>query len=203
MEFGFLNLSDGLGLATFGSAICLLSIQPFAVNQFAIDRAGLTLALLSPLETRELLAGKAAGNALIGGGPALLCVVIALALFPAGPAALWLGLLLGLLATYLLAAPAAAALSAVFPRAVDLNSIGRSSNAHGAAGLLGVLAFVAAGLPPVVLALIATSLMGRPNLVPILIACWCGIALAANRVLFRAVAVLFEKRKENLGLVVK
>jgi hypothetical protein len=159
------------------------------------------LALLSPLETRELLAGKAAGNALIGGGPALLCVVIALALFPAGPAALWLGLLLGLLATYLLAAPAAAALSAVFPRAVDLNSIGRGSNAHGAAGFLGLFAFLAGGAPPSLLALLATRVLDRPALAPVLLAAWCLVCALLARLLFLPVKTLFASRRENLGMV--
>ena len=118
---GSITLQSGLGLATFGSAVCLLAILPIAMNQFAIDGAGLTLALLSPLRDLELLAGKAIGNAIIAALPASICVAIALALFPAGNPALWLCLPLGLASVYLLVAPAAAGLSAAFPRAVDLN----------------------------------------------------------------------------------
>jgi len=202
MDIGLVSLGSGLALATFGSAVCLLSILPFAMNQFAIDRAGLTLALLSPLDDRELLTGKAVGNAIIAGGPALLCLILASVLFPGGAPALWLSLPLALLATYALAAPGAAALSAVFPRPVNLNSIGRGSNAHGAAGMLGLLVFVAAGLPCVLLVLVATGLLGRPALAPLLMIVWCGVALAISRALFKAVTVLFEKRRENLGMVV-
>ncbi len=108
---------------------------------------GLTLALLSPLSTRELLTGKAVGNGLIAVGTAFVVVVVAFVLFPDGSPWLWLSLPPGLVATYAIAAPGAAALSAIFPRAVDLNSIGRGSNAHGLAGLLGLLLFVASGLP--------------------------------------------------------
>ena len=60
----------GLSLATFGSFICLFSILPLAMNQFAIDKAGFTRYMLSPLSIGELLHGKAVGNALIAAGPA-------------------------------------------------------------------------------------------------------------------------------------
>ena len=102
MELGFINLTDGLGLATFGAAVSLLAILPFAMNQFAIDRSGLTMALLSPLDTRELLAGKAVGNGLIAAGPALLMMLVAFVLFPGGSPALWVSLPLALVAAYLL-----------------------------------------------------------------------------------------------------
>jgi hypothetical protein len=201
MEVGFIPLASGLALATFGSAVCVLSVLPFAMNQFAIDRAGLTLALLSPLRDRELLVGKAIGNALIVAGPSLLTVVAAYVLFPAGPVALWLSLPPALLATYAIAVPGAAALSALFPRSVDLNSIGRGSNAHGAASLLGLLVFAAGALPCVLLAVLAIAVLDRPSLTPILMSGWCIAALALSRALLGAVIVLFDKRRENLAIV--
>ena len=79
-------------------------------------------------------------------------------LLPGGDLALWVCIPLTAIATYLTAAPIAAILSAIFPRAVDLNSIGRGSNAHGAAGLLGMLAFVAAAAPGTLLAMLALPL---------------------------------------------
>ena len=166
VEFGFISLHSGLGLATFGAGVCLLAILPIAMNQFAIDGAGLTLALLSPLRDLDLLAGKAIGNAIIAAAPATLCVTLALMLFPAGDPALWACLPLGLTAVYLLVAPAAAALSAAFPRAVDLNRIGRGSNAHGAAGLLGMIAFAVSAAPPSIIVLVATRLTGNSWLAP-------------------------------------
>lgn len=201
VEFGFITLQSGLGLATFGSAVCLLAILPIAMNQFAIDGAGLTLALLSPLRDLELLAGKAIGNAIIAALPASICVAIALALFPAGNPALWLCLPLGLASVYLLVAPAAAGLSAAFPRAVDLNRIGRGSNAHGAAGLLGMIAFVASAAPPSIIVLTATRLLERPWLAPVLLLVWCAIAALVSALLFRPVSALFAKRRENLAMV--
>jgi hypothetical protein len=199
-DMGFMTLAGGLGLATFGSAICMLSIMPFAVNQFAIDRAGLTLAMLSPLASRELLIGKAVGNAIIFGLPTTGCVLVSYLMFRDGSLALWLSLPLAVLATYALASPGAAALSAIFPRAVNLNSIGRGSNAHGAAGLLGVLLFAAAAAPAVLLTAVTILVLRRPTLTPFLMLAWCGLALLLNQAFLRLTERLVERRKENLVL---
>jgi len=201
MELGVLDLTSGLNLATFGAAVCLLAVLPFAMNQFAIDRSGLTLALLSPLATRELLAGKAVGNGLIAAGPAILVVLVAFVLFPGGSPALWLSLPPAIVATYLLAAPGAATLSTLFPRTVDLNSVGRGSNPHGVANLLGLLVFLTAGLPSVLIVVVTAGLVHLPSLTPILMLAWCGVALFLSRLLFKGVAVLFDKRRENVGMV--
>jgi hypothetical protein len=196
-----LSFRGGIGLAAFGSFISLLSILPLALNQFAIDGAGLTLAFLSPLDEREMLTGKAVANGMLAAAPAALCITVAFVLFPGGPLALWLSIPLALIATYLLAAPAAAAVSAIFPRAVDLNSIGRGSNAHGAAGLLGIAIFAVAGVPPAALILISTFLLDRPALAPILVGAWGVIAFVLCRVLFVVVRRIVTARRENLSLV--
>ena len=202
MEFGFITLSNGLALAIFGAAVSLLSILPFAMNQFAVDRAGLTLQLLSPLSERDILIGKALGNGLVSLSSSMFCVLIAWLIFPGGSPAIWLTIPIGLLSTYLLAVPAAAALSATFPRAVDLNSIGNGSNAHQAAGLLGTLAFAAAAAPSVLITLLASSVFGSPGAAPLLVAIWCGVAFGASRALLTVTARLFAERRENLGLLV-
>jgi hypothetical protein len=157
--------------------------------------------LLSPLSERQILAGKAIGNGVIAALPSLTSLVLSYALFPAGSVALWLSIPVGALATYTLAAPAAAALSAVFPRAVDLNSIGQKSNAHGLAGLLGMASFVLAAIPPVLLTVISTRLLARPDITPLLLLVWCAIAIAAARLLLHPVASLLRRRRENLALI--
>jgi hypothetical protein len=202
MEFGFITLSNGFALAIFGAAVSLLSILPFAMNQFAVDRAGLTLQLLSPLSDRDILVGKALGNGMIALSSSIFCVLIAWLVFPGGSPAIRLTIPLGLVATYLLAVPAAAALSATFPRAVDLNSIGNGSNAHQAAGLLGTLAFAAAAAPPVLITLVAITVFRSPAAAPLFVALWCAVALVASRALLAVTARLFAGRRENLGLVV-
>ena len=120
------------------------------MNQFAIDKRRLHAQMLSPLSVRELLAGKAVGNGLIGGHPGgLLLLVSGADVSRAAAPALWLGLLCSASSPPTCSSrPAAAALSAIFPKSVDLNSIGNGSNAHQGAGLLGMLAFAAAGAPP-------------------------------------------------------
>ena len=202
MELGFIELESGVGLAAFTSFVCLVSILPIAMNQFAVDGAGLTLELLSPLDHGDLLRGKAVGNALVAGAPALICIVAAAGLFPGGELSLWLSVPLALLAVYLLVAPAAAAVSAIFPRAVDMNSIGRGSNAHGAAGLLGLAAFAIAGAPCMLLVLLATRVLDRPSLAPVLLGAWCGVCVLLAWALFIPARAAFSARRENLSLIV-
>lgn len=199
MELGIFRFAGGFSLASFASVICLLSLLPIAMNQFAVDRAGLTMALLSPLTDAELLTGKAVGNALIVVAPCLFCIVASFAVFRGGVLALWITIPLGLMAMYLVVAPVAAIGSAIFPRTVDLDSIGRGSNAHGAAGLIGLLSFVAAGAPPVLLTLLAVEVLRRPVLAPVLVGGWCVIAYVVGRLLFIPARRVFNSRRENLA----
>jgi hypothetical protein len=201
MDFGSIHLDGGLSLATFASFVGVMSILPIAMNQFAVDKAGLTMTLLSPLRDEELLLGKAVGNAMIVAPPVLFSLVAVLAVFPPGPLLHWVTLVLALVSVYLVAAPIAAICSAVFPREVDMNSIGRGSNAHGAAGLIGLIAFVGAAVPPLLLALLATQLLARPALAPVFVLGWCLIAYVVWRVLFKVAVRVFAARRENLALI--
>jgi hypothetical protein len=200
-ELGFFAPRSGLALAVFGSFISLLTILPIAMNQFAIDRAGLTLEFLTPIDDRDLLRGKAIANAVTAAVPALLCVVGAAVIFGGGSLSLWLTVLLGLAATFILVAPVAAALSALFPRAVDLNSIGRGSNAHTVATLLGMVAYGAAAGVAVVLVILTHRILERPLLAPVLMLIWCGICFVLARVLFVPARRLLASRRENLAQV--
>ena len=110
----------------------------------------------------------------------------------------WLVIPIAWVAVYLLLTPIAAALSAVFPKSVDLNSIGNSSNAHQAAVLLGVLTFAAGGAPCVLLALFAIHMLHRPALAPVFVAVWAAIVYVIARVLFVPVRRLVANRCESL-----
>ena len=198
--FGFVALESGIALASFTSFVALISIVPLAFNQFAIDRAGLILTLLAPVDTRSLLAGKALGGGLMAAIPAGGCVIGSILVFPGGHAGVWLSVPLTLVATYLLVAPAAAALSTIFPKSVDMNSMGRS-NAHGAAGLLGMLIFLVAGAPPLLLALGVSRGLERPFLTPFVLLLWIVICAGLSVPLFKAAAALFDRRRENLALL--
>ena len=193
------SADNGLGLATFGAFASILGLIPLAMNQFAIDKAGFTRQMLVPLTVRELLWGKAVGNGLTAAIPGVFCLILPALLFPGGRGAFWVGLVLAVVATYALIAPAAAALSALFPKSVDLNSIGNSSNAHQGAGLLGMLAFAGAIAPPALLTLLALRILNRPDLVPIFMVAWCAFALAASYLLFIPVRRLVESRRESLA----
>lgn len=201
MDFGPFKFGSGLGLATFAAAICMLSILPIAMNQFAVDGPGLTMTLLSPLEDSELLAGKAAGSALIQLPPLLVAVGLTLIVFPAGSPALWATLPLALMAIHFIVAPLAAICSATFPREVNMNSIGRGSNAHGAAGLLGMLSFAGASVPPILITLLAVRILDRPILAPVLMAGWCLVAYGIGRLLFVPARRIFTARRENFVML--
>jgi hypothetical protein len=194
-----LDSGNGLALAGFGAFASILSLIPLAMNQFAMDRAGFTRLMLAPLSVRELLAGKAVGNALIAAIPAVFSFLLTSILFPGGRPALWLALMLSVVATYVLIAPVAAALSATFPKTVDLNSIGSASNAHQGAGLLGILAFAAAGAPSAGLAILAVKVLGRPELVAMFLFGWCLVAFAIGHLLFIPVRRLVASRCENIA----
>jgi len=198
------GLSGDVGLigGCFASFICVMSILPIAFNQFAIDKAGLTRALLAPLSDRDYLAGKAVGNAMIVFLPAIVCMAASFALLPGSRAiASWLAIPVALLSVYFLAAPPAAVLSAMFPRVVDLNSIGRGSNAHGLASLLGFVTFLVAGVPNVAIALAATRWFGRPLLTLSLLIAWCAITFLICRGLFAIACRIFATRRENLAML--
>jgi hypothetical protein len=199
VELGFATLSNGLGLAVFGGAICLIGTIPFAVNQFAVDRAGLTLTWLSPISTRDLLWGKAVANGLIALAPMMLMSLISLVVFPGGPVGVWLSLPLGLIAATCLFAPAAATLSAVFPKAVDLNSIGRGSNPHGMANFLGIVSAGVAGVPSILIGVLTAGVFGSPTWTVLAMLGWCALSLGLSLFLFRLVAMLVEARRENLA----
>ena len=199
MPFAGLTLNTGLSLATFVTFLSVLAILPLAMNQFAVDKAGFTRQMLLPLSIGELLAGKAAGNALVAAIPALCTYVLSALVFPGGNPALWIALLIALAATYIVVAPVAAALSALFPRAVDLSSIGNGSNAHPAAGLLGMLTFAAAAAPPAVLTLFSLRFLRQPSLTPVLLAGWLVIAAVVSRLLFIPVRRLVASRCETLA----
>ncbi len=188
-----------LALAAMGCFTAILGLIPISMNQFAIDKSGFTRFMLSPLGMGELLLGKAVGNALIIAGPVLFCFVLPSLILPGGSPALWLALALALVATFVLLAPAAAALSAVFPKAVDLNSIGNGSNAHQAAGLLGMVAFALSAGPSVLLTFLAVGVLHRSELAPLFLLAWCALAAGISYLLFIPVRRLVASRCETLA----
>jgi len=183
-----------------GSALTLFSLQTILANQFAVDRAGLTLTFLGPVSSRELVLGKAAGGALIFTGPVAIAVAIALALHPRGTAGLWVAALISAMAAYIAQAPVAALVSASFPSPCDLMKL-RAGNVHPLAGVIGMTAALVASLAAgglfvatfaitgSVAAVVASSLVGTA-----LALGWAALALPLA-------AQAVDLRRENLAMI--
>ena len=199
LPFSYFSGGIGLSLAAFGSFAAILALIPLAMNQFAIDKSGFTRQMLSPVSIRELLAGKAVGNAMIALAPALFCFIVPALAFPGGPPALWVALPLSVASTYVLFAPAAAAWSAIFPKQVDLNSIGNSGNAHQVAGLLGMISLVLSAAPPILLTLFAIVYFKRVNVAPLLVFAWLAVAIGLSKAIFIPVRRLVASRCETIA----
>lgn len=200
IPFGPIAIGAGYSLGIFGVVLALLSIGPLVFNQFAVDRAGLTLEFLAPISTRALLYGKAIGGALIAAVPCLLSVAAGVITGGRSPM-IWLMVLLGACASYLITAPGAAVLSLLFPRAVDLSTIGQGSNAHQAAGLLGFLGFAVSCVPPVGLVIIGWQFLQSEAIAAALLTIWLVVTSVLSWVGFRIAERLLDERRENLALV--
>jgi hypothetical protein len=84
---------------------------------------------------------------------------------------------------------------------VDLNSIGRASNAHAAATFLGMFAYAVAGGSTMLLVVLGARILDRPALVPALMLVWCAVCFVVARLLFVPVRQLLARRRENLAQV--
>ncbi len=201
-EFPLLfTLRPGLSIGIFGLGIMLLSLGPLSLNQFACDGAGLTLQTLMPISDRELLIGKAVGGALVLLGPAVVVLGIGIAASPSTPVSLWFALMMGTAATYAVLAPINAMLSAIFPRKVNLASIGRDSNPHQAANFLGFVSVVAAAAPAALAAAAGALLFRSAGITALLVGVWAVVAVAIASLALRLVERLVARRRENLLFV--
>ena len=197
---GPFQIGGGFTLAIFSAVIAVMSLGPLLFNQFAVDGAGLTLTFLAPVSDREVLRGKATGGFLIAAGPMLIGFVAG-ALTGAHAVWLWIALALGVVAVFLVYAPVAALLAMILPRAVDLSAIGKASNAHQGAALLGLVGFAAATAPPSLLAMAADRMWRDDRAVAIALAIWLIVAALLSMALFRIAERVLRDRRENLVMV--
>jgi hypothetical protein len=195
-----LAADGGFLLLGVGSMLTLFSLQTIFANQWAVDRAGLTLAFLSPLSDIDLVVGKAVGISLVGLVPLSLVLAVALALHPSGSPLAWSGELLLIAATFVAMTPLEALLAAIFPASCDSMKL-RAGNPHPLATTLAMLATVAAGTAcggAFVLVLGMTQ-SGGAVLMTGLVALAAAIALAA--LTLPLVARMVAARRENLAMV--
>ncbi len=193
--------ADGPLLLGAGAIFALYALQAFTMNQFAADRAGLTLQFLLPLPQGALVLGKAVGCGLVYGATLLLALICAVGIAPGGSPLDWATVLLGSGATYALLAPAAALLSAWLPVASDLGKTGSGGNPHGLAMAAGTLLVLLAAGPPAVILLVVHRGLERPLLGLALMVAWTGLAVALALPLLRLAARAIGPRRENLALV--
>lgn len=194
----FAHHMEGQGhlLLALAGMMCLLSLHPIMLNQFAIDGAGRSLLFVSPLDDRSLLRGKAIGGAALFAIALLPCVAASAILLPGGSPLLYLSTLLGLIAAYALTAAPAAILSAFLPKASNLNTLGSAGNAHPLATVIGFFMTVIAVLPG---SGITGVLAGRPFLAIALSGIWSALALAIAVPLMNLAAIFLAERRESLG----
>lgn len=191
---------DGPSLFGMGVMLSLLSLQPILMNQFASDRSGLTLQLLSPVSERDLLMGKAWGGLRLIAMSNGLCLAAAWVASPSAAPLLWLCAAAAGAATIFLAAPVAAFFSVLFPRRADLTKMGSAGNAHPMSALLGTLVVMVAAVPGSAL-LLAGSWLGMPALAAAAALVWMALCGMTGWATVCVLAPVLQARRENLLLV--
>lgn len=199
--FGAIPLRDGFSVAVFGVVMAYLSIVQLWMNQFAIDKAGLTMLCVQPVTSRQILRGKMAGAALLLAALVALPVTAGLVIGASVHPAYWAVLVMGGVAAFVAIAPIAALLSAVFPKHVDMSSIGQKSNAHPAAGLLGGILIFAAAAPAVGAAILGFRILESPLAAMGLSGAWLVAALLLHFLFWKLAVTTFDNRRESLMAV--
>lgn len=187
-----------LGVQALFSLYALLA---FSMNQFASDRAGLTLQMLTPLRPVDLVRGKAVGCGLVYAAQVGLSLLCAVAVTRSGSPSEWVGVLLGAFAVYALMSPLGALMSAMFPVASDLRDTSSKGSAHGVATLVGTAAAAVGSAPTALALLFVHHGAERPGLALLLTAAWTALALVAAALLLPLAAGPIPRLREHLLLV--
>ena len=114
---------------------------------------------------------------------------------------LWIALGLGGISAYMLMVPINAVLSATLPRKVNLASMGRDSNAHQGANLLGLIGLLLAAAPAGFAASAAILWLDSFPAAALVVAAWTAASFGIAWLAMRPVARLVAARKENLLFV--
>jgi hypothetical protein len=183
------------------ATMALMTVHPFTLNQFATDRAGLTLQFLLPISARQLAWGKALGTLALYAMS--LCVGMVAVAISSGVSSLWLwaSVVCGALAAFLLQAPFAAMISALLPSPSDLNKTGSAGNPHAGAALVGILGTMLAVAPILLIVLIIPA--WSRGLTLLASAVWLLVAALIARALLTTVSRTIEARRENLLLTIR
>ena len=193
--------SNGHLLVGAAGLFCLYAMQALTMNMFGSDRAGLTLQFLSPIADRELARGKIAGCGIIFLVGLALAIVAALLVAANTSPALWLAVILGLMATYILLSPMFVWMSALFPVASDLSKTGSGGNPHPLPMFAGMLFVLFCAVPPALIITLAQFWLEDTVLAPLLMVGWLLIAASIAVPLISVAARTIGMRRENLSLV--
>jgi hypothetical protein len=188
-------------LFAVGSVLALHALQPFTMNLFGTDRAGLTLLFLSPLDDRDLARGKILGCALLLGVSMSLCLLGAVIVAPGGEVWTWLAVPIGIAAVWMWASPLAVWLSILFPVAADLSKTGKGGNPHPLAMLVGLVAVMGLLVPTALLFVAAEFWLRKPPLVLVFELSWLLVAVLVAWPLLNFAASSLSSRRENLALL--
>lgn len=203
MMLGRIPLSDGFSLAVFGIMMAFLTMIQLWMNQFAIDKAGLTMLCLQPITSSRILKGKMAGAATLVAALAALPMAAGLLIGASRSIEYWVVLILGSIAAFLVIAPVAAIISAVFPKHVDLGSIGQKSNAHAAAGFIGMLVVFAAAAPAAGAGAFGFGVLKSGYAAVGLAGLWLVLAFILHWLLLKMAVRVFDNRRESLMAVAR
>jgi len=189
----------GVLLAMAVSALGLVATQSLSVNQLAADGAGLVMTFHAPLRGDQVVRGKVLGLGLLTVLTTVPGSLLVVALRPRA-LSLWPAVLLVAASAACLAAPVFTALSAVFPKAVDLSRMGRSSQPHQLAGFLALVTTGLAFLPGLGLGAGVYALSRSPLVVLAAEAGWLAVTLTVARFALRLVGRLVDARREAIYL---
>ena len=193
--------SHGFLIVGVSGIFGLYALQPFSMNLFGADRAGLTLQFLSPISDVELARGKIAGCLLLLMPTMALSMVTAVAVAPNGALAFWIASFLGTIATFLWLSPVCVWLSALFPQASDLSKTGSGGNPHAVPMFAGTFLVLLVALPAGALLAAGIYWQYSPWLICLLMAAWTLLAAVVSFPLVTVASRTVAYRRENLALV--
>lgn len=200
-RFAVTLAANGHLMVGAGGLFCLYAMQALTMNMFGSDRSGLTLQFLSPIDDRDLARGKVAGCGMIFGVGLALAVGSALLVAANSPPLLWIAVVLGVIATYILLSPLFVWLSALFPVASDLSKTGSGGNPHPLPMFIGIVLVLFAALPAAAIIVLAQFWLERLALAPLLMSGWLLVTIAIATPLVGLAARVIDRRRENLALV--
>lgn len=183
-------------------AIAMLSMQALLVNQFALDGPGFVLTALAPVSPRDQVLGKWAAWAALAGGLVLVTTGVVMVIAP-DALPWWPALLLGGAGIYAVLVLAGSWLSLLFPKAVDLNRLGRGAQPHQLAALLFMLVIAVVIAVPFLAGGLVWALGRSVLAVTAAEALWAAAAIGVARLFLEPVARTLASRREGVYLALQ